>query len=98
MKKIDRDLIVDLSHDLKFALTPAEEREILEESETFLLMMEHLERIDTEDVLPMSYPFETPTTWLREDVVSHVISQEEAMLNAPAVDGDYFEVVKVVHK
>jgi len=35
---------------------------------------------------------------LRGDVVKQEISHEEALLNAPKQDGDYFLVAKVIEK
>ena len=47
-------------------------------------------------VEPMVYPFETPTSYLREDVVDHVISREDALANAPKVRECHIVVPKVV--
>ena len=44
----------------------------------------------------MVYPFEMPTTFLREDVVENVCSQEDALKNAKAQKEGHFVVPKVV--
>ena len=36
---------------------------------------------------PMVYPFEEETSFLREDEVGHVLSQQEALENAKSVTG-----------
>ena len=46
----------------------------------------------------MSYPFEEETQWLRDDVEDHRIDREQAFMNAPRHDDEYFEIVKVVQK
>ena len=40
-----------------------------------------LDKIDTENVEEMIYPFEAETVFLREDKVENVISQEAALSN-----------------
>ena len=52
--------------------------------------------MDTEGVEPMVYPFEAPTHFLREDVVDHVLTQEEALKNAPNKKNGFFVTKKVV--
>ena len=44
----------------------------------------------------MPYPFENETNYLREDVVTHVITQEDALRNASYSKEGHFVVHKVV--
>ena len=44
----------------------------------------------------MIYPFEAATTFLREDVVSNVITQDEAMSNVKKKLEGHFVLPKVV--
>lgn len=52
--------------------------------------------MDTDGVEPMVYPFEAPTTFLREDVVSDVLSQEDALKNVKDARMGHVHVPKVV--
>ena len=54
------------------------------------------EKVDTQGVEPMVYPFETPTVFLREDVVSDVLTQEEALKNVKDARMGHVHVPKVV--
>ncbi len=98
MKKIDKNLIEKLSSDLMLTLTDDEVKDIEANIPIFTGYIQQLQSIDTDGVEAMNYPFDAPTSWLRDDVVSHVIDQELAFENAPTRDGDYFEIVKVVNK
>ena len=44
----------------------------------------------------MVYPFEEETSFLREDEVTHVLTQEEALRNAGSVRAGHVHVPKVV--
>ena len=54
------------------------------------------DKVDTEGVEPMIYPFEEETHFLREDVVNHVLSQQDALKNAKSVRAGHVHVPKVV--
>lgn len=98
MEKLDKELIKKLSKDLMFELSEEEVNSVHEASFNFLSQVKVLQSIDVSDVEVMSYPFETDTVWMREDIVDHQIDQELAFKNAPRIEGDYFEIVKVVKK
>ena len=86
----------ELAHRLMFDLSDAEAADIAAEFETLGKQLTLLASIDTTGVEPMVYPFETPTAYLREDVVDHVISREDALVNAPKVRECHIVVPKVV--
>ena len=98
MKSLDKDTITKLASDLMLELTDTETAQIEKDAVLFAQQVAALHHIDTAGVTPMSYPFEEERQWLRDDVANHVISQELAFENAPRIEGDYFEIVKVVNK
>lgn len=98
MNQFSKEQVQRLAKDLMLSLTDDEMEIVLKDSAIFMAQLEALQAVDTESVEMMSYPFENDTTWLREDVVSHVISQETAFKNAPHTEGDYVEIVRVVDK
>lgn len=98
MKKLDKELIEKFASDLMFRLTDEELEMVEANAHVFERYVDKIQAIDTEGVEVMSYPFEMETTWLRGDEPNHVIDQSLAFENAPRVDGDYFEIVKVVNK
>lgn len=96
MEKIDASSIKVLARNLMFELTDEEVIDIIEEFETLNKQLEFLEAIDTTGVKEMIYPFEEATSYLREDVVDHVITQEEVLNNAKDSKQGHFVVPKVV--
>jgi len=55
-----------------------------------------LDTIDTSQTEEMIYPLDVETSFLREDVVTHVISQEEAVANVKKKVEGHFVLPKVV--
>lgn len=87
-----------LQTDLMIRLSDEELETIKEKSENFKYHLTLLHKIDVTNVEPMTYPNEVLRTSLREDEVSHVISQEAAFKNAPKTNSDYIEIVQVIEK
>lgn len=85
-----------LANQLRFDLTEDEAKDIAHEFEVLTQQMALLDQIDTTDVQPMVYPFEEPTSFMREDVVESVLTQEEALKNAPFAKNGFFVTKKVV--
>lgn len=96
MKELNQETIERLASESMFSLSPEEVEEIKEGSKAFLEQIELLNAVDVSDTLAMDYPFEEETTWLRNDQDTHALSQEEVLLNAPLVEGDFVEIVKVL--
>lgn len=96
MEKKDAAYFKKLAHNLMFELNDQEAQELVEEFETLTKQLALLEAIDTTGVEEMIYPFEEETSFIREDVVSNVISQKEALANAPKSKQGHFVVPKVV--
>lgn len=96
MEKKDAAYFKKLANKLMFNLNDQEAQELVKEFETLTKQFELLEAIDTTGVEEMIYPFEEETSFIREDVVSNVISQKEALENAPKSKQGHFVVPKVV--
>ena len=54
------------------------------------------EKVDTQGIEPMVYPFEAPTSFLREDVECEVLSQEDVLKNVKDARMGHIHVPKVV--
>lgn len=85
-----------LAHQLMFDLSDDEAKDIMNEFETLTQQLKLLEKIDTTNVEEMVYPFEDETSFLREDVVTNVISQIDALANVKNSTEGHFVVPKVV--
>lgn len=92
---VDDKLIVKLAELSKLEFNDSEKVEIKQDLEKILTFMEQLDAIDTTNVEPLIYVNEEINV-VREDVVHHPVSKEEALSNAPIHDSDYIKVPKFV--
>ncbi len=63
--------------------------------DAILTYMEKLGELDTSAVEPTAHILELPTPW-REDVVTNAPDSDALLANAPARDGDFFRVPKII--
>lgn len=96
MEKFSKEMLKKLANQVMFDLSDSECEELQEEFETYLRQLDLLNKIDTEGVEEMVYPFETPTVFIRDDENIHTISQSDAMKNVPNSSENYVVVPKVV--
>ena len=96
MNKNDKAFFRKLANQLMFDMTDEEIENVQAEFEILEKQLELLEVIDTEGVEEMIYPFETPTSFMREDEVDHVLSVEDALKNANSVRQDFIVLPRVV--
>ena len=79
-----------------FNISDEEMPELIEEYDIFMNHVAVLEKIDTEGVDPLAYPYEIETTFLREDEPVDTISREDVLKNAKCVEDNQIKVPKVV--
>jgi aspartyl-tRNA(Asn)/glutamyl-tRNA(Gln) amidotransferase subunit C len=95
--KID-DKIVDKLADLaKLEFDEASKQGIIKDLDRIVGFIEKLNEVDTSSVEPLVYMSDS-TNVMREDVVKQVITQAEALKNAPKKDSDYIKAPKVIDK
>ena len=75
----------------RLRLTGDEEVAMAAQLSKILGYIEQLTELDIEDVEPMSHVLDLVNA-MRDDVVEHRITHEEALRSAPAADSDYFRV------
>lgn len=95
-EKKDQAYFKKLANQLMFDLSDEEANDIVKEFETLQSQLQLLDNINTDGVEEMVYPFEEATTWLREDVVSNVISQDDALANVDKKLEGHFVLPRVV--
>lgn len=93
MEKID---FQKLANQLMFELSKEELETISKDFELLTKQLDLLNEIDTDGVEEMIYPFENDTSYLREDVVDHIMESEMAVSNAKEVKDNMIVVPKVV--
>ena len=96
MEKFSKETLKDLANRVMFDLNDQECEELQEEFDIYLKQLDLLNKINTDNVEEMAYPFETPTFYIRKDEVSHVLTVEDAMKNVPHASENYVVVPKVV--
>ena len=96
MKEMDVQGFKALALQCRFELSDEEAYDIKNEFDVLISQMRLLDKIDTENVEPMVYPFEEPTSFLREDVVENVLPIKEVLKNAPKEKNGFFVTQKVV--
>ena len=72
-EEMNKEYFKKLAKELMFELSDEESEDIVKEFETLNKQLALLEKVNTDGVEPMVYPFEDETTFLREDEVTHVI-------------------------
>jgi aspartyl-tRNA(Asn)/glutamyl-tRNA(Gln) amidotransferase subunit C len=92
---IDQDTVEKIAHLARLELTGDEKQAMITDMNKILGFMDKLNEIDTTGVETLVYMTNEVNT-LREDVIKHDITHEEALLNAPKQDGEYFLVAKVI--
>jgi len=106
MKVTDKDVtyVADLAN---LELTDQERQRMLKDLNSILDYIDRLNELDTSDVPPMAQISTTDggaeskgsaSSALRDDVLAPCLPHGEAMQNAPATDGGFFKVPKVIEK
>ena len=96
MKRLDVQGFKDLANQLRFSLSDAEAHDIKNEFDVLIDQMDLLNKIDTEGIEPMVYPFDEETSFMREDVADQVLPVQEVLKNAPKTKNGFFVTQKVV--
>ncbi|WP_447640759.1 MULTISPECIES: Asp-tRNA(Asn)/Glu-tRNA(Gln) amidotransferase subunit GatC [Chitinophagaceae] len=92
------DQLVDNLAELSRLEFDAEQKVVIKSDlQKIIQFMEKLNELNTEGVEPLLH-ISTRTNVLREDEVKGSITRKEGLKNAPATDGVFFEVPKVIQK
>ena len=95
--EITNKLIQDIAALAKLEFDEQSAKQMKADLEKIIGFVDKLNEIDTEGVEPLIY-LSGEVNVLREDEVKAVISQVEALKNAPEKDSDYFKVPTVLKK
>lgn len=91
----DIQTIRKLAHLARLEFNEEKEQEVLQDLNKILNWVDQLRELDTENVEPLTHMSEEINV-LREDVAQNTVTHEQALLNAPKKDSDYFRVPKVL--
>ncbi len=95
--EINTLLVDQLAHLSRLQFEDSEKESIRTDLEKMVSFVEKLKEVDTTGVLPVLYMGDSVNV-LREDRVEGSVTREEALLNSPSRDNQYFTVPKVIKK
>jgi aspartyl-tRNA(Asn)/glutamyl-tRNA(Gln) amidotransferase subunit C len=95
--EVNDALIDNLSNLARLEFNAAEKEEIKNDLQRMIHFVEKLGELDTTGVEPLLH-MSPETNVLREDIPQGSVSREDALSAAPATDGSYFKVPKVIRK
>ncbi|HOZ85316.1 MAG TPA: Asp-tRNA(Asn)/Glu-tRNA(Gln) amidotransferase subunit GatC [Niabella sp.] len=95
--EVNEVLVDKLAHLSKLSFTEQEKKDISKDLQKMIGFVEKLNELDLKDIEPLMHMSDEINV-LREDVVTGSISREEALRNAPATEGQFFLVPKVIKK
>jgi aspartyl-tRNA(Asn)/glutamyl-tRNA(Gln) amidotransferase subunit C len=92
---LDRDQVHHIALLARLQLTEEEEETFTRQLTHILEHFERLDAVDTGDVAPTAHVVDMAPAY-REDVVTNPAAPEELRTNAPARDGNFFKVPKII--
>jgi aspartyl-tRNA(Asn)/glutamyl-tRNA(Gln) amidotransferase subunit C len=95
--QVDDALITKLSRLAMLDFNEAEKEEIKADLEKMIGFVDKLKELDTTGIEPLLH-MTGNNNMLREDDVKNMLSQQEALKNAPLHDTQFFKVPKVIKK
>jgi len=95
--EVTDELIDNLSNLARLEFNAADKEEIRKDLQRMIFFVEKLGELDTTGVEPLLH-MSPETNVLREDIPGGSVSRAVALSNAPATDGTYFKVPKVIRK
>jgi aspartyl-tRNA(Asn)/glutamyl-tRNA(Gln) amidotransferase subunit C len=95
--EVNKQLVDKIAALAKLEFDEAAKEAIRQDLEKMIGFVEKLNELNTDQVEPLIYITEELNI-LREDEVKQTITKQEALMNAPQKDADYFKVPKVIRK
>lgn len=95
--QVDEKLVSHLAHLSRLNVAPEKMDKLVADMQDLVLFVEQLNNLDTTGTAPLMHMGDNYNV-LRSDLVQGSISRAEALKNAPATDGTFFKVPKVIRK
>jgi aspartyl-tRNA(Asn)/glutamyl-tRNA(Gln) amidotransferase subunit C len=95
--QISEDTILHIAKLARLEFRGEELESIRKDMEKIIGFMDNLSAIDTSHVEPLIFMSDERNV-LRDDIASTTVSKDEALMNAPKKDSDYFRIPKVLDK
>lgn len=95
--EINKDIINKLADLAKLDFTEDEKVNLEKDLSQIISFFEKMNEVNTDNVEPLIFMSDEENI-LRNDEPKQVITHQEALMNAPAKDSDYFKVPKFLDK
>ena len=95
--EVTSEMIDRIAHLARLKFSEEEKIALTTDLERMIEFVEKLKEVNTTGVEPLLHITDAVNV-LREDEVRQTISKEDALLNAPVTDGNFFKVPKVIKK
>ena len=95
MGKITREDVAYVASLAQLSLTPDVQDRLVKEMGDILQYMDKLNELDTAGIEPTMHAM-AMTNVFRDDVVGPSLDRDQALMNAPKTDGEYFLVPKIL--
>lgn len=95
--EITKDTVQKVAKLAKLQFNEEETALLQKDLSKMLVFVDQINQVDTEGVCPLIH-MNHQVNVLREDDVEETITQEQALINAPQKDSDYFKIPKVLSK
>jgi aspartyl-tRNA(Asn)/glutamyl-tRNA(Gln) amidotransferase subunit C len=95
--EVTSEMIDRLAHLAKLKFSEEEKKVLKSDLERMIGFVEKLKEVDTAGTEPLLHITRTQNI-LREDEIKQTITKQEALLNAPLTNGDFYMVPKVIKK
>lgn len=93
--KINIHTVDEIAHLARLEFDANSKEEILNDLNRMLSFIDKLNELDTQNIEPLIY-MSNESNILRSDVPEILLTQKEALKNAPKKDSDYFRAPKVI--
>ncbi len=90
-------MVDNLAHLARLRFDEDQKESIRTDLEKMVAFVEQLQTIDTEGIEPLLH-ISGAANILREDEIKGSVTKEEALLNSPIADTNFFKVPKVIRK
>jgi aspartyl-tRNA(Asn)/glutamyl-tRNA(Gln) amidotransferase subunit C len=94
--EVSDQLIDHLAQLSRLSFNDVEKQELKVDMQKMISFIEQLQELDTTGISPLTHMGNVENVF-REDEVTGMISREEALLNAPEKDDQFFKVPKVIN-
>lgn len=96
--KVDNELVYQLAQLAKLEFDDKTVEEMKADLAAMLVFVNELLEVSTDDVTPLIYLSDEVNVLRDDEISSEVVSQQDALKNAPEKDSDYFKVPTVFKK